>query len=45
MITYRKLKDKYIFNKDGVFISLTEKQIEEMKALFAEIDKEKNGTP
>ena len=37
-ITYKKLENKYLFCKDGVYFSLDKKQIEELKKIFNEIE-------
>ena len=36
-ITYRFARDAWVFRKDGIYFSLTENQIAEMKTLFEEI--------
>ena len=40
MITYKIVKGKYVFDKNGVYFSLTKEQMEEMKTLFVLIEKE-----
>ena len=37
MITYKIVKGKYVFCKDGVYFSLTVKQMSEMQTLLASI--------
>ena len=37
MITYSKKGNKYVFNKGGVFFSMTIEQIDELEDLFEEI--------
>ena len=44
MITYKIVKGKYVFCKNGVYFSLTKEQMEEMKTLFVLIEKESKDT-
>lgn len=37
---YEKRKDKYVFNKDGVYFALTIDQIDDLAITLAEIQKE-----
>lgn len=37
MIKVEKLKDKYLINKDGVYMSLTPSQVNELHYLLSEI--------
>lgn len=37
-MNYRKVNDKYIVNKNGVYITLTESEVQEMKAIIADIE-------
>ena len=37
-MNYRKVNDKYVINKNGVYITLTEAELQEMKAIIADIE-------
>jgi len=39
---YEKRKDKYVFEKDGVYFSMTVDQIDEMSKLITKIQKERS---
>ena len=41
-MNYRKIKDKWVINKNGVYISLTKEELEQLKSIIMDIESGEN---